>query len=81
MACRSGASGIGGGRAGGGGGGGRGGRRAPNGDDDEERRRICSIAAVELFKQQEELEAANWNMEAATGEVDMEDDVIVIDDD
>jgi hypothetical protein len=36
---------------------------------------------VELFKQQEELEVANWDMEAATGEVDMEDDVIVIDDD
>jgi hypothetical protein len=25
--------------------------------------------------------AANWDMEAATGEVDMEDDIIVIDDD
>jgi hypothetical protein len=47
----------------------------------EEEEIAASVAAVELFKQQEELEAANWDMEAATDEVDMEDDVIIIDDD
>jgi hypothetical protein len=56
MACRSGASGLGGGRAGGGGGGGGGGRRAPGGGDEEERRRIRSVAA----KKRTSRRWANW---------------------
>jgi hypothetical protein len=50
----------------------------------EEEETAAAVAAIELFKQLEELEAGTWaegDGEAATGEGDAEADVIVIDSD
>jgi hypothetical protein len=50
----------------------------------EEEETAAAVVAVELFKQQEELEEGTWaegDGEAAIGEGDTEADVIVIDSD